>query len=166
LGRDQSQGDDGGGRGDGCGEEERAVETSAVAVPVWAVTLAAAALDTAAAPAEAPNSRKVLTNDSGGRPGLVGVDPAEGGGRCDHAQGAQHRRGDAHAGHHGGVAVPEDRDEESWLVNVLHPVMHSAAGEIRAGRLTSERAAGHSIATVLAAFTSPGWPVPEPGAGA
>jgi hypothetical protein len=44
--------------------------------------------------------------------------------------------------------------------------MHSAARKIRAGRLTSERAAGHSTATVLAAFTSPGRLVPEPGAGA
>ncbi|MGW0818303.1 TetR/AcrR family transcriptional regulator [Streptomyces viridiviolaceus] len=53
-----------------------------------------------------------------------------------------------------------------WLVNVLHSVMHSAADEIRAGRLTSDRAADHITATVLAAFTPPGSPVPEPGAGA
>ncbi|AIV33305.1 TetR/AcrR family transcriptional regulator [Streptomyces coelicoflavus] len=53
----------------------------------------------------------------------------------------------------------------AWLVNVLHSVMHSAADEIRAGRLTSEHAAGHITATVLAAFTPPGRPVPEPGAG-
>ncbi|MBD0422065.1 TetR/AcrR family transcriptional regulator [Streptomyces sp. TRM S81-3] len=53
----------------------------------------------------------------------------------------------------------------AWLVNVLHSVMHSAADEIRAGRLTSGRAADHITATVLAAFTPPGKPVPEPGAG-
>ncbi|WP_406723548.1 TetR/AcrR family transcriptional regulator [Streptomyces sp. GD-15H] len=53
-----------------------------------------------------------------------------------------------------------------WLVNVLHAVMHSATDEIRAGRLTSDRAAAHITATVLAAFTPPGKPVPEPGAGA
>lgn len=52
-----------------------------------------------------------------------------------------------------------------WLVNVLHSVMHSAADEIRAGRLSSDRAAAHITATVLAAFTPPGQPVPEPGAG-
>ncbi|CAL9665994.1 TetR/AcrR family transcriptional regulator [Streptomyces sp. Tu 3180] len=53
----------------------------------------------------------------------------------------------------------------AWLVNVLHSVMHSAADEIRAGRLTSEHAAGHITATVLAAFTPPGKPVPECGGG-
>ncbi|MFC8094855.1 TetR/AcrR family transcriptional regulator [Streptomyces sp. NPDC057301] len=54
----------------------------------------------------------------------------------------------------------------AWLVNVLHSVMHSAADEIRAGRLTSDRAAAHITATVLAAFTSPGNPVPDSGPGA
>lgn len=49
----------------------------------------------------------------------------------------------------------------AWLVNVLHAVMHSAADEIRAGRLTSDHAAAHITATVLAAFTAPGQPVPE-----
>ncbi|MGZ3100656.1 TetR/AcrR family transcriptional regulator [Streptomyces sp. H72] len=49
----------------------------------------------------------------------------------------------------------------AWMVNVLHTVMHSAAEEIRAGRLTSEHAADHITATVLAAFTPPGTPVPE-----
>ncbi|MEV2191025.1 hypothetical protein AB0I02_08525 [Streptomyces phaeochromogenes] len=44
--------------------------------------------------------------------------------------------------------------------------MHSAAEEIRAGRLTSDRAADHITATVLAAFTPPVTPVPEPGGGA
>ncbi len=51
----------------------------------------------------------------------------------------------------------------SWLVNVLHSVMKSAADEIRAGNLTPDRAAVHITATVLAAFTPPGKPVPEPG---
>ncbi|MFF9776490.1 TetR/AcrR family transcriptional regulator [Streptomyces sp. NPDC013978] len=54
----------------------------------------------------------------------------------------------------------------AWMVNVLHTVMHSATEEIRAGRLTSERAADHITATVLAAFTPPGTPVPETGGGA
>lgn len=49
----------------------------------------------------------------------------------------------------------------TWLINVLHTTMHSAAEEIRAGRLTSDRAAHHITATVLAAFTPPGTPVPE-----
>ncbi|MGJ3560574.1 hypothetical protein ACR6C2_27010 [Streptomyces sp. INA 01156] len=40
--------------------------------------------------------------------------------------------------------------------------MHSAAEEIRAGRLSSDRAAAHITATVLAAFTPPGKPVPDP----
>ncbi|MEU9671024.1 TetR/AcrR family transcriptional regulator [Streptomyces bobili] len=53
----------------------------------------------------------------------------------------------------------------TWLVNVLHTVMHSAAEEIRAGRLTSDRAADHITATVLAAFTPPGQPVPETSGG-
>ncbi|MER6181808.1 TetR/AcrR family transcriptional regulator [Streptomyces sp. NPDC001652] len=48
-----------------------------------------------------------------------------------------------------------------WLVNVLHTIMHSAAEEIRASRLTSDRAAHHITATALAAFTPPGRPVPE-----
>lgn len=50
-----------------------------------------------------------------------------------------------------------------WLVNVLHTVMHSAADEIRAGRLAPDHAAVHITATVLAAFTPPGKPVPELG---
>jgi AcrR family transcriptional regulator len=53
----------------------------------------------------------------------------------------------------------------AWMVNVLHTVMHSAAEEIRAGRLTPERAADHITATVLAAFTPPGTPVPEASGG-
>ncbi|MFF5363737.1 TetR/AcrR family transcriptional regulator [Streptomyces scabiei] len=54
----------------------------------------------------------------------------------------------------------------TWMVNVLHAVMHSAAEEIRAGHLSSDRAADHITATVLAAFTPPGKPVPETGGGA
>ncbi len=53
----------------------------------------------------------------------------------------------------------------AWMVNVLHSVMHSAAEEIRAGRLTSDRAADHITATVLAAFTPPGKPVPDTSGG-
>ncbi|WP_248844023.1 hypothetical protein [Streptomyces hirsutus] len=49
----------------------------------------------------------------------------------------------------------------AWPVDVPHSVMHSAADEIRAGRLTADRI----TATVLAAFTSPGKPVPGPGTG-
>ncbi|MFI6941829.1 TetR/AcrR family transcriptional regulator [Streptomyces sp. NPDC050418] len=48
----------------------------------------------------------------------------------------------------------------SWMVNILHAIMHSAAEEIRGGRLTSEHAAAQITATVLAAFTPPGTPVP------
>ncbi|WP_153450090.1 TetR/AcrR family transcriptional regulator [Streptomyces smaragdinus] len=51
----------------------------------------------------------------------------------------------------------------SWLVNVLHTIMHSATEEIRAGRLTSDHAAAQITATVLAAFTPPGTPVPDQG---
>jgi hypothetical protein len=51
----------------------------------------------------------------------------------------------------------------AWMVNVLHTVMHSAAEEIRGGRLTPDHAADHITATVLAAFTPPGTPVPETG---
>ncbi|MER6015695.1 TetR/AcrR family transcriptional regulator [Streptomyces bluensis] len=51
----------------------------------------------------------------------------------------------------------------SWLVNVLHSIMNGAADEIRSGGLTPDRAAAHITATVLAAFTPPGKPVPEPG---
>ncbi|MFD7438426.1 TetR/AcrR family transcriptional regulator [Streptomyces sp. NPDC059861] len=52
-----------------------------------------------------------------------------------------------------------------WMVNVLHALMHSAAEEIRAGRLTSDHAADHITATALAAFTPPGRPVPGGGSG-
>lgn len=50
----------------------------------------------------------------------------------------------------------------AWLINVLQAVMHSATEEIRAGRLNPDHAASHITATVLAAFTPPGTPVPEP----
>jgi TetR/AcrR family transcriptional repressor of mexCD-oprJ operon len=48
----------------------------------------------------------------------------------------------------------------SWLVGVLHSVMHSAADEINAGRLTADHAAAYITATVLAALTPPGSRVP------
>ncbi|MEU0042831.1 TetR/AcrR family transcriptional regulator [Streptomyces werraensis] len=54
----------------------------------------------------------------------------------------------------------------AWMVNVLHAIMHSAAEEIRAGRLTSGHAADRITTTVLAAFTPPGTPVPEIDGGA
>jgi TetR/AcrR family transcriptional repressor of mexCD-oprJ operon len=50
----------------------------------------------------------------------------------------------------------------SWLVGVLHSVMHSAADEINADRLGEEEAAAFITATVLAAFTPPGSRVPGP----
>lgn len=40
----------------------------------------------------------------------------------------------------------------TWQVGVLHSIMHSAADEITAGRLTPDLAAGYITATVLAAF--------------
>ncbi|MGW6226303.1 TetR/AcrR family transcriptional regulator [Cellulosimicrobium cellulans] len=48
----------------------------------------------------------------------------------------------------------------SWLVGTLHRVMHGAAEEIDAGRLAADDAATTITATVLAAFTPPGTPVP------
>ena len=44
----------------------------------------------------------------------------------------------------------------SWLVGVMHSVMHHAADEINAGRLTADKAAAFITATVLACFTPPG----------
>jgi TetR/AcrR family transcriptional regulator, mexCD-oprJ operon repressor len=44
----------------------------------------------------------------------------------------------------------------SWLVGSMHSVMHGAADEIHAGRLTPDKAAEYITATVLAAFTPPG----------
>jgi AcrR family transcriptional regulator len=43
----------------------------------------------------------------------------------------------------------------SWLVSVMHSVMHSAADEITAGRLTPDKAAAYITATVLPAFSPP-----------
>ncbi len=48
----------------------------------------------------------------------------------------------------------------SWLVGVIHSVMHNAADEINAGRLTADKAAAFITATLLAALTPPGSPVP------
>ncbi|MFI5488598.1 MULTISPECIES: TetR/AcrR family transcriptional regulator [Micromonospora] len=49
----------------------------------------------------------------------------------------------------------------SWLVGVMHSVMHNAADEINAGRLDADQAASFITATVLAAFTPPGGRVPS-----
>jgi TetR/AcrR family transcriptional repressor of mexCD-oprJ operon len=43
----------------------------------------------------------------------------------------------------------------------MHNVMHGAAGEIHAGRITSGEAAPYITATLLAAFTPPGERVPR-----
>jgi TetR/AcrR family transcriptional repressor of mexCD-oprJ operon len=48
----------------------------------------------------------------------------------------------------------------SWLVGTMHSVMHSAADEINSGRVATGQAADFITATVLAAFTPPGQPVP------
>lgn len=50
----------------------------------------------------------------------------------------------------------------SWLVATTHAVMHNAADEINAGRLTTDQAAPVITATLLAAFTPPGTRVPKP----
>lgn len=44
----------------------------------------------------------------------------------------------------------------SWLVGVMHNVMHGAADEINGGRLVADQAAAYITATLLAAFTPPG----------
>ena len=44
----------------------------------------------------------------------------------------------------------------SWLVSVMHNVMHGAADEINGGRITPDKAAGYITATLLAAYTPPG----------
>ncbi|WOP17437.1 TetR/AcrR family transcriptional regulator [Raineyella sp. LH-20] len=49
----------------------------------------------------------------------------------------------------------------SWLVGTLHRVMHGAAEEIAAGRLDADAAGWTIAATVVAAFTPPGRPVPR-----
>jgi hypothetical protein len=43
----------------------------------------------------------------------------------------------------------------------MHNVMHGAADEINAGRLTPDKAPGYITATILAAFTAPGERVPS-----
>ncbi|MFG1910736.1 TetR/AcrR family transcriptional regulator [Kribbella sp. NPDC048928] len=43
----------------------------------------------------------------------------------------------------------------SWLVSVMHNVMHGAAGELQAGRITSDQAAPYITATLLAAYAPP-----------
>jgi TetR/AcrR family transcriptional repressor of mexCD-oprJ operon len=48
----------------------------------------------------------------------------------------------------------------SWLVSVMHNVMHGATADIEAGRITSDKAAEYITATLLAAFTRPGDRVP------
>jgi TetR/AcrR family transcriptional regulator, mexCD-oprJ operon repressor len=50
----------------------------------------------------------------------------------------------------------------SWLVATMQNVMHGAADEIHAGRLSPDDTAGLITATVLAAFTPPGRKVPNP----
>lgn len=49
----------------------------------------------------------------------------------------------------------------TWLVGTMHSVMHNAADEINAGRLTVDQAAGVITATLLAAFTPPGERTPD-----
>ena len=49
----------------------------------------------------------------------------------------------------------------SWLVGVMHNVMHGAADEINAGRVTPDKAAAYITTTILAAFTPPGDRVPD-----
>lgn len=44
----------------------------------------------------------------------------------------------------------------TWLVSIMHNVMHGAANEIQAGRITSAEAAPYITATLLAAYTPPG----------
>jgi AcrR family transcriptional regulator len=49
----------------------------------------------------------------------------------------------------------------SWLISTTQNVMHGAADEINAGRLRAGDAACYISATVLAALTPPGQPVPS-----
>ena len=49
----------------------------------------------------------------------------------------------------------------TWLVGVLHSVIHGAADEINAGRLTASDAPRTISATVLAAYTPPGSRTPK-----
>ncbi len=50
----------------------------------------------------------------------------------------------------------------SWLVGVMHSVMHNGADEVHAGRLRTDEAAAYITATIVAAFTPPGRRVPAP----
>jgi TetR/AcrR family transcriptional repressor of mexCD-oprJ operon len=49
----------------------------------------------------------------------------------------------------------------AWLLATYYGVMHGAADEINAGRLSEEDAPGVITRTLLAAFTPPGSPVPD-----
>jgi hypothetical protein len=49
-----------------------------------------------------------------------------------------------------------------WLTAVFYGTMHGAAAEISAGRLPAADAARVISATLLAAYTPPGSPVPGP----
>ncbi|MBB5789664.1 TetR/AcrR family transcriptional regulator [Jiangella mangrovi] len=49
-----------------------------------------------------------------------------------------------------------------WLVAVFYTVVHGAADELGAGRLAADAAPGAITATLLAALTPPGDPVPAP----
>ncbi|GAA1144387.1 hypothetical protein GCM10009630_48660 [Kribbella jejuensis] len=49
----------------------------------------------------------------------------------------------------------------SWLVSIMHNVMHGAASDILAGRISSADAAPYITATLLAAYTPPGERVPD-----
>ena len=61
-----------------------------------------------------------------------------------------------------GQATGEFRTDlpESWLVSLAMNVMHAAATEVSAGRLTSDQAPSVVAGTLLAAFTRPGAVVP------
>jgi len=48
-----------------------------------------------------------------------------------------------------------------WLISTCYSVMHAAAEDCAAGRLDPGQAARIITATLLAAFTPPGKPVPE-----
>lgn len=47
------------------------------------------------------------------------------------------------------------------MITTFYGVLHSAAGEIASGRMDPDDAARCIAATLLAAFTSPGDPVPQ-----
>jgi TetR/AcrR family transcriptional regulator, mexCD-oprJ operon repressor len=62
-----------------------------------------------------------------------------------------------------GQAEGAFRDDQpmSWLIATIQNVMHGAADEIHAGRLSPDHAAGLITDTVLAAYTPPGRTVPR-----